>query len=95
MPRSRVKSLEGLRILGRIAPQALRAGALPVLMSPCLCHFCWVARMPCDEARMETFTHAISFLPPADAKVVAFYAKLRERQLRALGLDPAQFKTLS
>jgi len=35
--------------------------------------------------------------PPAchaDAKVVAFYRKLRERQLAALGLDPAQFKTI-
>ncbi|PRW58054.1 ATP-dependent DNA helicase PIF1 [Chlorella sorokiniana] len=51
---SRVKSLDGLRILGSIAPQALRA----------------------------------------DAKVVAFYRKLRERQLAALGLDPAQFKTI-
>lgn len=40
-----------------------------------------------------------SFLPPiptspADAKVVSFYRKLRERQLLALGLDPAQFKTI-
>ncbi|KAL4434118.1 hypothetical protein ABPG75_000559 [Micractinium tetrahymenae] len=50
---SRVKSLAGLRIRGRIAPQALRA----------------------------------------DPKVVAFYRKLREQQLRALGLDPAAFKT--
>ncbi|KAL4856085.1 ATP-dependent DNA helicase PIF1 [Chlorella vulgaris] len=47
---SRVKALEGLRILGSIAPQALRA----------------------------------------DHKVVRFYKALRERQLRALGLDPAQ-----
>lgn len=38
-------------------------------------------------------------LPPnpelaADPKVVAFYQRLRERQLRALGLDPADFKTV-
>jgi hypothetical protein len=32
---------------------------------------------------------------PPDPKVVRFYARLRERQLRDLGLDPAQFKTLS
>jgi hypothetical protein len=32
--------------------------------------------------------------PPADAKVVQFYTKLRQRQLQALGLDPAQFKTI-
>ena len=31
---------------------------------------------------------------PADAKVVQFYTKLRQRQLQALGLDPAQFKTI-
>lgn len=34
--------------------------------------------------------------PPtlADPKVLAFYRQLRERQLRALGLDPGQFQTL-
>ena len=30
----------------------------------------------------------------ADPKVLAFYRALRERQLRALGLDPAEFKTV-
>ena len=30
----------------------------------------------------------------ADPKVVAFYRRLREQQLRALGLDPADFKTV-
>ena len=32
--------------------------------------------------------------PPADPKVVLFYTRLRQRQLAALGLDPAQFRTL-
>lgn len=30
----------------------------------------------------------------ADPKVLQFYTKLRHKQLTALGLDPAQFKTL-
>ncbi|PSC73053.1 ATP-dependent DNA helicase PIF1 [Micractinium conductrix] len=51
---SRVRSLEGLRIIGSIAAQALRA----------------------------------------DPKVVLFYTRLRQRQLAALGLGPAQFRTL-
>ena len=58
----------------------------------CCCHARADARLPpLPRARLPACLPACL---PADAKVVQFYTKLRQRQLQALGLDPAQFKTI-
>lgn len=105
---SRVKSLDGLRILGSIAPQAMRAGQYWARKVANGVHACYLSatrhllgaapctNRTCRAAALPNRTRLVA-LPPcpsADAKVVAFYRKLRERQLVALGLDPAQFKTI-
>jgi hypothetical protein len=97
---SRVKSLEGLRILGCIAPQALRAGGQSDTQGllPGLLHVLHLPRHPhrlLSCASMHILhLRSCRACSPADAKVVQFYTKLRQRQLQALSLDPAQFKTI-
>lgn len=97
-PCSRVKSLEGLRILGPIAPSALRAGAPDAAgrALPPRVPACWLLCRQQDAAGCSSADGVRARTHPtcADAKVVQFYTKLRKAQLLALGLDPAQFQTL-